>query len=72
MSTEEIIPIGLPQGTQLSVCLFLLYINEIVNVVTHGKVYLFADDTVLVITNDSLDVKKLKRPLQIQIMISAI
>lgn len=49
------IPIGLPQGTQLSVILFLLYINDIAKATDFGKIYLFADDTVLVVRNRDID-----------------
>lgn len=45
-SKEKEIPIGLAQGTQLSVILFLIYINDLVNVAKSGKILLFADDAV--------------------------
>lgn len=48
------IPIGLAQGTQLSVFLFLLYINDIATAAIFGKIYLFADDTALVIRHKDL------------------
>lgn len=54
------IPIGLPQGTQLSVFLFLIYINDIVNLAENGKIVLFADDTVLMVVDDSIDSAKRK------------
>lgn len=48
-SDDEIVPIGLPQGTALSVLLFILYINDIVKVTDHAKVVMFADDTTITV-----------------------
>lgn len=48
MSNDREIPIGLPQGTALSVILFILYIDGISKVVKESSVTLFADDTILV------------------------
>lgn len=48
-SDEHEIPIGLPQGTALSVLLFILYINDIVYATQNSKVVMFADDTTLTI-----------------------
>lgn len=46
-SDEKEIPIGIPQGTQLSVILFILYINDMVHVTENASIIMFADDTVL-------------------------
>lgn len=54
-SNVNTVPIGLAQGTQLSVFLFLLYINDIASAAKFGKIYLFADDTVLVIRCKNID-----------------
>lgn len=54
-SNEINIEIGLPQGTALSVILFLIYIDSITKVPMHGSIFLFADDTVLVVKNKSLE-----------------
>lgn len=55
LSEAKIVPIGLAQGTQLSVCFFLLYVNDIVKVVNYGKMYLFADDAVIIVTNKNIN-----------------
>ena len=44
---------GVPQGSVLGPLLFLLFINDIVNVVTHCNIKLFADDTCLYVEVDN-------------------
>lgn len=51
ISEELEIPIGLPQGTALSVILFILYINDIVKIGQHSQIALFADDTAITVTD---------------------
>ena len=54
-SKEADVPIGLPQGTQLSVYLFLLYINDLPEVPDLGEIVLFADDTGLIIKHENVE-----------------
>ena len=47
-SDHKTISCGVPQGSVLGPLLFLFYINDLCNIITNCKPYLYADDTVLV------------------------
>lgn len=46
---------GVPQGSVLGPLLFVLYINDIVNLTIHGcRIRMFADDTIVYFENSPL------------------
>jgi hypothetical protein len=47
--------LGVPPGSVLVPLLFLLYINDIKDVLRYSKLNLFADDTLFYIASDTLD-----------------
>ena len=55
ISQPRTINIGVPQGTTLGPLIFLLYINDLPNVVPKSHTVLFADDTTLSFRNSNID-----------------
>ena len=53
-SVTQSISIGVPQGSVLGPLFFLLYINDIINCLSHSKPTLFADDTSLLLHDKNL------------------
>ena len=53
-SREYNITIGVPQGSILGPALFLLYVNDITQHVRHGSCNLFADDSIIYTTGETV------------------
>ena len=59
-SDKQEITMGVPQGSVLGPLFFLIYVNDIVNVLKHEKTTLFADDTSVLINDKNIERLKQK------------
>ena len=53
LSSSLPVLVGVPQGSILGPLLFIIYVNEMPNIVKHCKIILYADDTLLYYSSNS-------------------
>ena len=66
MSTALPVNTGVPQGSILGPLLFIIFINNMCNVIKYGDISMYADDTTLSVKGDNaVDIsRKLKLDLE--------
>ena len=63
ISNAQTITIGVPQGTVLGPILFLLYVNDLSNVVKDASINVYADDVVILYASHA-DIDQVRTNLQ--------
>lgn len=59
-SKTEVLKYGVPQGSILGPLVYLLYVNNMSDVIKNSKIYMYADDTVLVTSDKSVELAEKK------------
>ena len=63
VSNEYCVNVGTPQGSVLGPLIFLLYINDIVDFISHGKILMYADDVIIALSD--MDTSQLYKKIEI-------